>query len=151
MLMLIIDLFGLQFYGQNDYGQMMPQVWIFKDEALKEDEVRKAVIPCLDASSGDVTVLCTGGKSMTNFNVVKTMYEDVAFPWMDDILSRCTSEHQPDSVLVQDSDPDQFKYLMSKGQELADENKRVSADTAACRISRGLTVKDVIVCFVLMR
>ena len=150
MLMLIIDLFGLQFYGQNDFGQMMPQVWIFKDESLGQEGVRHVVIPRLDPTSRDVHVLCTGGKSMTNYNVVKTMYEEVAFPWMDDIIGCCTREHQPDVVLVQDSDPDQFKYLMSKGQELADENKRVSADTAICRTLCGLTVQDVIVCFVLL-
>ena len=148
--MLIIDLFGLQFFGQNDFGQMMPQVWLFKDNLLGKGQLRKVVIPCLDPSSRDVYVLCISDKSMTSFNVVKTMYEDIAFPWVDEVKGGCTSEDQPDIVLIQDSDPDQFKYLMSKGQELAAENKRVSADTATCRTSRGLTVKDVIVCFVLL-
>ncbi len=67
--------------------------------------VRESARPSLlqDTGSRDVNMLCTGGNSMTNYNVVKNMYEDVAFPWIDDIIGRCTSEHQPDSVLVQET------------------------------------------------
>lgn len=98
---------------------------MIRDKQLGVNQVKILKFPCLAADSRDVHLLVTGGV-LTSMDVVREGYERYALPWALKLArAACPGQEYPPRATFQDSDPDQFQYLMSKGEEHAEKNQRV--------------------------
>jgi hypothetical protein len=90
----------------------MCQVYIFKNTTVNEArEFVEITIPCLAYDGRDVHIICTGAKSLTNFNVMLYIYMKHYLPFMEGERSRRGLGTRHSILNMQDGDPVNIQVL----------------------------------------
>ena len=89
----------------------MEQVYIFKNVLLPENTLVLVSFPGVAHDGRAAHAIFQNDSSLTSYQTVKHVYSKHFIPWMKDTRFKVTGAHTAEMVCLQDSDPEQYRYL----------------------------------------
>jgi hypothetical protein len=113
----------------------MEQVYIFKNVQIQEGSLVEISFPGVAHDGRTVHAIFQNDKSLTSYQTVERVYMKHFIPWMKETRLNVTGGHTAEMVCLQDSDPDQYKFLDDTRPVFNTENIRagtLSASQTTC-------------------